>query len=76
MPSETRNLEKQAKELAPKDRARLALRLIESLDPGTDEDAEEQWLDEAERRLSDYDAGRTEARPVDEVISEIEQKLG
>ena len=76
MASETRKLEKQARDLAPKDRARLALKLIESLDPGTDEDAEELWLDEAERRLSDYAAGKTEARLVDEVISEIEQKLG
>ncbi len=76
MASETRNLEKQAQDLAPKDRARLALKLIASLDPGTDEDADELWLDEAERRLSDYDAGTTEARPADEVISEIEQKLG
>jgi len=33
-------------------------------------------LDEAERRLSDYDAGKTEAHLADEVISEIEHKLG
>jgi len=76
MTSQTRNLEKQAQSLEPKERARLALKLIESLDPGSDEDAEALWLDEAERRLSDYDAGNAEARPVDDVISEIEQKLG
>ena len=76
MTSETRKLEEQAQELSPKDRARLALRLIESLDQGMDEDADELWLDEAERRLADYDAGRTEARSADEVFDEIEKKLG
>ena len=76
MTSSTRNLEKQVQSLAQKDRARLALQLIESLDPGTDEDAEGLWLDEAERRLADYDAGKTESRPVDDVISEIKSKLG
>ena len=54
----------------------MALDLIESLDPGTDEDAEELWLDEAERRLADYGAGKTKARSVDDVISEIKSKLG
>ncbi len=76
MSSSTRNLEKQVRSLAQKDRARLALQLIESLDPGTDEDAEGLWLDEAERRLADYDAGKTESRPVDDAISEIKTKLG
>ncbi len=45
--------------------------LIESLDPGTDEDAESLWLDEADRRLADYDTGKTSARPVNDVIKEI-----
>jgi putative addiction module component (TIGR02574 family) len=76
MTSESQKIEKQAQELSPKERARLALKLIESLDPGEDEDVEELWLDEAERRLADYDAGKTKARPADEVFSEIEKKLG
>ena len=37
---------------------------------------ERLWLDEAERRLADYDAGKTLAREAEEVIAEIEQKLG
>ena len=76
MTSQSRKLEKSAQTLERKERARLALRLIESLDPGSDEDTEELWLDEAERRLSEYDAGLTEARPVDEAIAEIEKKIG
>jgi len=71
MNSINRNLEEQAKMLPQKDRARLALSLIESLDPGTDEDADALWLDEAEKRLKAYDAGETQSRPVNDVIAEI-----
>ena len=76
MSSSTRKLDEQVASLSQKERARLALKLIESLDPGTDEDAEELWLDEAERRLSEYDAGKAESRPVKDVISEIKSRLG
>ena len=71
MSSSNRNLEEQVKKLPQKDRARLAMSLIESLDPGTDEDAEALWLDEAEKRLNAYDAGKTQSRPVNDVIAEI-----
>ncbi len=75
MSSSNRNLEEQVKMLPQKDRARLALSLIESLDPGTDEDAEALWLDEAEKRLKAYDAGKTQSRPVNDVIVEIKSNL-
>jgi len=76
MGDKSRNIEDQVQDLPPKERARLALKLIESLDPGEDEDVEELWLDEAERRLADYDAGKSKARSADEVFCEIEKKLG
>ena len=75
MSSRNRNLEDQVKKLPLKDRARLALSLIESLDPGTDEDAEALWLDEAEKRLKAYDAGKTESHRVKDVIAEIKSGL-
>lgn len=40
------------------------------------EEIERLWLDEAERRLADYDAGETQAREAEEVLAEIERKLG
>lgn len=76
MASDPRKLEELAVALDPKERARLALRLIESLDPGADEDAEELWLEEAERRLARYDAGETEALPANDVIAEVRNKIG
>jgi putative addiction module component (TIGR02574 family) len=75
MSSSNRDIEEQAKSLPQKERARLALSLIESLDPGLDEDAEALWLEEADKRLKAYDAGETQSRPVDEVIAEIKSGL-
>jgi putative addiction module component (TIGR02574 family) len=75
MSSSNRDIEEQIRRLPRKERARLALSLIESLDPGTDEDAEALWLEEAERRLNAYDAGNTQSRPVDDVIAEVKSGL-
>ena len=50
MKSSDTNLEDQVIRLPHRDRARIALALIDSLDPGKDEDVTELWLDEAERR--------------------------
>ncbi len=75
MNSELHDIEKAAEGLSPEQRARLVRRLISGLDLGEDQDAEQVWLDEAERRLSDYRSGKTTTRPANEVFSEIEQKL-
>ena len=75
MENELTKIGEKAAKLSPKERARLALRLIKSLDPGEDEDAEQVWLEEAERRLEAYDTGSTTPRPAEEVLSEIERRL-
>jgi len=69
------SIEDQASRLPHQKRARLALRLLESLEPGRDENVDELWLDEAERRLKRYDEGAAEARDAEEAISEIERQL-
>ncbi len=38
-------------------------------------DIEQQWLDEAERRLADYRLGKTTVRPAEDVFSEIEEQF-
>jgi putative addiction module component (TIGR02574 family) len=75
MKSDAAELEERMSHLSRRERARLALRLIESLDPGQDEEADELWLDEAERRLAAYDSGKTVARDAEEAFSEIERHL-
>jgi hypothetical protein len=69
------SVEEQAAKLPHRERARLALRLIQSLEPGQDEDVDQLWLNEAERRLREHDRGATEARDADEAVSEIERQL-
>jgi putative addiction module component (TIGR02574 family) len=75
MPSEPTTIQHEAARLPHRERAKLALRLIESLDPGKDEDVDEIWLAEAERRLKAYDEGATDARNIDDALSEIRQQL-
>ena len=65
----------EARRLPSKDRARLIRRLIASLDAGDDTDAEEQWLDEAERRLEAYQRGESAAVPGEEVFDAILKRL-
>ena len=69
------SLEDQISQLPDRERARLALRLLESLEPGSDESVDDLWLDEAERRLENYDKGLTDARDAEEAITEIERQL-
>ena len=56
------------------DRARLAEKLLASLDALSEDEARRLWADEAERRLQEYRAGRTRAVPAEEVAQRA-QKL-
>ncbi len=69
------SLEDQISRLPHRERARLALRLLESLEPGSDDSVDDLWLEEAERRLQNYDKGLTDARDAEEAIAEIERQL-
>lgn len=75
MEPDKQDIEDQAAQLPRRERARLALRLIESLEPGPDENVEELWLDEAERRLKKYDEAKTQTDDAEEAISDIERNL-
>lgn len=75
MKSGRSDIEDQVFRLPHRDRARIALALIESLDPGQDEDVSELWLDEAQRRISSYDAGGSNAQDAQESLSDIERQL-
>jgi putative addiction module component (TIGR02574 family) len=62
-------LESEALRLAPAERARLAQRLIASLDANAT--LETAWYDEAERRLEAIESGRLPEVPADEVFQEL-----
>jgi uncharacterized protein (DUF2164 family) len=57
MTKPARGLESQALRLSRRERARLAQRLISSLDQEVDADVEKLWLQEAERRLGELRFG-------------------
>jgi len=75
MTKPARELESKALKLPRRERARLAQRLISSLDPGSDADAERLWLAEAERRLSELKSGKVAAIPADKVIKKARSTL-
>ena len=70
-----RKIESQALQLPPKERARLAQRLIASLDPKSDRDAEQVWLQEAERRLDELESGKVAGIPAEQVFRKARSTL-
>jgi putative addiction module component (TIGR02574 family) len=75
MPKSLDELEREVLQLPERDRARLAEHLLSSLVPGEDVDAEDQWLDEAERRYQAFREGKIGSRPADQVIKDARKKL-
>ena len=68
MASPARQIESKAMKLSPRERARLAERLISSLDDEADEDAEAVWIREGERRLDELGVGKVKGRPAAAVL--------
>jgi putative addiction module component (TIGR02574 family) len=65
-----------ALKLDPVEREMLAEELLLSVS-GSDRDAiDAAWLAEAQRRDADFAAGRTGAKPVEEVIARLLKKAG
>lgn len=56
------------------ERAELAHFLIQSLDPGWDEDAESAWDTELARRAEEIQSGRASGEPAQKVFSELRAK--
>ncbi len=53
------------------ERAQLAEALLHSLEELDDAENERLWVEEAERRYAAYKAGKTTARPADEVFQDL-----
>lgn len=64
-------LESAVLKLDPPTRARLAEVLLRSLDDMAEEEVEALWLDEAERREREWDAGKVEGIPAEQVMREL-----
>jgi len=68
-------LEAKALKLPPEERARLAERLISSLDPEADADSEALWVREAERRLEELESGDVDPISAERVIEKARYSL-
>lgn len=75
MANPARELESKALKLSRRERARLAQRLISSLEEEPDTDAEKLWLEEAERRLGELKSGRVAAVPAGRVFKKARYEL-
>jgi putative addiction module component (TIGR02574 family) len=76
MPHSLPKIEKDALRLSPEDRARLAVRLLSSLEEGTEspEEIEKVWIKEAERRFQELRDGVVQGIPAREVFAELRNK--
>ena len=69
------DIESRALNLPPGERARLAQRLLTSLDAETDADNEKPWLEEAERRLDALESKSVLGIPADQVFKDARTNL-
>jgi putative addiction module component (TIGR02574 family) len=69
------DLESELLDLAPRERARLARRLLESLEALSEQEIEALWLDEANRRDQQLDADPSRAIPGADVLREARSLL-
>ncbi len=68
-------LESEALKLKPSSRAKLAEKLLQSLEDLSDEENEELWAQEALRRHEEIDAGAVKTRPGKEVFRKARSRL-
>jgi putative addiction module component (TIGR02574 family) len=68
-------LEAQALKLDPKERARLAGKLLESLESLSGPENAQLWAEEAQRRDADLDENPDAGRPADAVLNDARSRL-
>jgi putative addiction module component (TIGR02574 family) len=61
-------------ELPPTARAELASQLLDSLDDLTEEEADQLWAAEGERRYAEYKAGNIDAVPAEELFARLRSR--
>jgi len=68
-------IEAEALKLDPKARARLAEKLLESLEALSEEENARLWAEEAERRDADWDVAPGTGRPASDILRDARAKL-
>ena len=70
-----KQIEKQLLKLDSRSRAKLAERLLHSLDELSEAENEQLWAQEALRRHHELSSGKAKARPANEVFREARARL-
>ena len=68
-------IEAEALKLDPKDRARLAEKLLASLETLSDQENDRLWAEEAQRRDADWESAPGTGRPAADVLRDARAKL-
>lgn len=68
-------LEAEALKLDPRERARLAEKLLESLETLSEEENENAWIEEAARRDADLDADPARGRHAEDVLRDARARF-
>jgi putative addiction module component (TIGR02574 family) len=68
-------LEHELLALPRKERAKIALRLIRSLDDGVEEDVGAYWKEELVRRSQEIDSGKARLIPAEEVFDKARRRF-
>ena len=68
-------IEAAALNLEPRSRAKLAEKLLRSLDVLSDAEIEAMWVEEAERRNAELDNGEEQAVPAEDVLQDARARL-
>ncbi len=69
------DIEAEVLKLDPQSRARLAKRLLESLETLSDQENERLWAEEADRRDAEWDAAPDSGRSAADVLRDARAKL-
>ena len=75
MADPVRKIEAEALKLPPKQRARIAERLLSSLEDQVDPENERFWLETAERRLDELLSGKVKGIPAEQVFKRARSTL-
>jgi len=76
VPSHLDKVVEEALSLSGAERLHLARRLLESVEPSADADAERLWEEEIERRIAQVDAGAAQGRPWEEIKKDFDSRFG
>lgn len=68
-------IEREIRSLDRPEQERLLRALLEELDGPVDSDAERTWLDEVQRRSTEFDAGLVKTIPANEVFERTRSRL-